>query len=89
MTTNEKEMEMTTAVTAPAVEEKLFAALREMGTEGEITREATFEALDVDSLDLVELAQVVEDEFKVELEGDDVKDLVTVGDAIDLVVARA
>ena len=55
----------------------------------EITREATFEELDVDSLDLVELAQIVEDEYGVELKGDDVKDLKTVGDVIELVVARA
>jgi acyl carrier protein len=80
---------MTTTATADSVQEKLFAALEEMGAEGEISRDATFEALDVDSLDLVELAQVVEDEFGVELQGDDVKDLKTVGEAIDLVVARA
>ena len=80
---------MTTAATTDSVEEKLFAALKEMGAEGEVTREASFEKLDVDSLDLVELAQVVEDEFGVELQGEDVKDLKTVGEAIDLVVAKA
>ena len=35
-----------------------------------VTRDATFEELDVDSLDLVELAQIVEDEFGVELKGE-------------------
>ena len=50
---------------------------------------STFEDLDVDSLDLVELAQIVEDEFGVELDGDSVKDVKTVGDVIDLVVAKA
>ena len=45
--------------------------------------------LDVDSLDLVELSQVVEDEFGIELKGEDIKDLKTVGQAIDLVVSRA
>jgi acyl carrier protein len=79
---------MTTAVTTDSVEAKLSAAIQERGAEGEITREATFEQLDVDSLDLVELAQVVEDEFGVELKGDDVKDLKTLGDAIDLVVSK-
>ena len=39
----------------------------------EITRDATFEALDVDSLDLVELAQIVEEEYGVELEGEDIE----------------
>ena len=67
----------------------IFDGLKEIGAEGEITREATFESLDVDSLDLVELAQIVEDEFGVELDGDSVKDVKTVGDVIDLVVARA
>lgn len=80
---------MATAVTTDAVEQKLLAAIKEMGAEGEVTRDATFEALDVDSLDLVELAQVIEDEFRVELKGDDVKDLRTLGEAIDLVVSRA
>ena len=54
-----------------------------------ITRDATFEQLDIDSLDLVELAQIVEDEYGVELKGDDVKDVKTVGEVIDLVVAKA
>ena len=51
-------------------------------------RRRRFEDLDVDSLDLVELAQIVEDEYGVELKGDDIKDVKTVGDVIDLVVAR-
>ena len=52
-------------------------------------REATFEDLDVDSLDLAELSQIIEDEFGVQLKGDDVGKIKTVGDAIDLVVSRA
>jgi len=80
---------METTISSEQVEQTVFAALAEMGADGEaLTRDATFEQLDVDSLDLVELAQVVEDEFGVQLEGDDVKDLKTVGEAIDLVVAR-
>ena len=51
--------------------------------------ETTWEQLDVDSLDLVELAQIVEEEFGVELRGDDVKEVKSVGDVIDLVVAKA
>lgn len=80
---------MPTQVTSEAVEKVIFGGLAEVGAEGEITREATFEALDVDSLDLVELAQIIEDEFGVELDGDAVKDVKTVGDVIDLVVARS
>jgi acyl carrier protein len=79
---------MPTQVTSEAVEKVIFDGLEEIGAEGEITREATFEQLDVDSLDVVELAQIIEDEFGVELNGDAVKDVRTVGDVIDLVVAR-
>jgi acyl carrier protein len=77
-------------VTPEAVEARVVEALASFGPDVEqVTRDATFEALDIDSLDLVELAQIVEDEYGVELKGDDMKGLKTVGDAIDLVVARA
>ena len=81
---------MTEVTAAESAESVIVAGLAEIGAErDEITREATLEALDVDSLDLVEIAQIVEDEFRVNLLGDDVQDLKTVGDVIDLVVARA
>jgi acyl carrier protein len=57
--------------------------------ESAITREATLEALDIDSLDLAELSQIIEEQFGVELTGADVAELKTVGDAIELVAARA
>ena len=80
---------MPTQATTDSVEQVVFDGLAELGAErDEISREATFEDLDVDSLDLVELAQIIEDEFGVELGADDVKDLKTVGDAIDLIVAK-
>ena len=81
---------MTTQVNNEAVEKVIFDGLAEVGAEpGDISREATFEALDVDSLDVVELAQIVEDEFGVRLEGDDLKGLETVGQVVDLVVEKA
>jgi acyl carrier protein len=81
---------MTTKAEPAQVEKVIFDGLAEVGAEpGEIKREAEFEALDVDSLDLVELAQIVEEEFGVRLEGDDLKGLTTVGDVIDLVAKRA
>lgn len=79
----------TKEVTEAAVEKVIFDGLTEIGAEGDVTREATFEDLDLDSLDLVELAQIVEDEFGVELDGDAVKDVSTVGDVIKIVLARA
>jgi acyl carrier protein len=81
---------MPTQVSPENVEKTIFDGLVELGTErDQLSREATLEDLDVDSLDLVELAQIVEDEYGVELKGDDVKDVKTVGEVIDLVVAKA
>jgi len=81
---------MTTKATDEAVQKVIFDGLAEVGADPEqINRDATFEELDVDSLDVVELAQIVEDEFGVRLEGDDLKGLETVGQVIDLVVERA
>jgi acyl carrier protein len=77
-------------VTSQQVEARVIEALASFGPDvSQITREATFEELDIDSLDLVELAQIVEDEYGVVLKGEDMKDLKTVGDAIDLIAARA
>jgi acyl carrier protein len=81
---------MPTQVSPENVEKTIYDGLVELGTErDQLSREATLEDLDVDSLDLVELAQIVEDEYGVELKGDDVKDVKTVGEVIDLVVAKA
>ena len=78
------------AVTTQQVQARVVEALASFGPDPElITREATFEELDIDSLDLVELAQIVEDEYGVVLTGDDMKKLKTVGDAIDMIVAKA
>jgi len=77
-------------VTTQQVETRVIEALVSFGPdEDQITRQATFEELEIDSLDLVELAQIVEDEYGVVLKGEDMKELKTVGDAIDLIVARA
>ena len=81
---------MTTQVSSENVEKTIYDGLVELGTErDDLSREATLESLDIDSLDLVELAQIVEDEYGVELKGDDVKDVKTVGEVIDLVVSKA
>ena len=46
--------------TPEAVEARIVEALASFGPDIEqVTREATFEELDIDSLDLVELAQIV------------------------------
>ena len=81
---------MATQVSTENVEKTIYDGLVELGTErDDLSREATLESLDIDSLDLVELAQIVEDEYGVELKGDDVKDVKTGGEVIDLVVSKA
>jgi acyl carrier protein len=78
------------AVTTEQVQARVTEALSSFGPDADqITREATFEDLDVDSLDLVELAQIVEDEYGVVLTGEDMKSLKTVGDAVDMITERA
>jgi acyl carrier protein len=78
------------AVTTQQVESRVVEVLASFGPDADqINRESTFEELDIDSLDLVELAQIVEDEYGVVLKGEDMKELQTVGDAIDLIVNRA
>ncbi len=80
---------MPTPATPENVEKTVYNALPQFGVdESEISRDATFEDLDVDSLDLAELSQIIEDEHGVQLKGDDVGKIKTVGDAIDLVVSR-
>ena len=81
---------MSTTVTAEQVEARICESLVTFGADASIVnRDATWEALEVDSLDLVELAQVVEDEFGVEITSQDMQSLKTVGDVVDLVVERA
>jgi acyl carrier protein len=77
-------------ITAEQVEARVVETLASFGPDADqISRESTFEELDIDSLDLVELAQVVEDDYGVVLKGEDMKELKTVGDAVDLIVSRA
>lgn len=80
----------TDTATPEQVEKVINDALVEIGPErDQLHRDATFEELDVDSLDLAEVSQVVEEKFGVQLKGDDVSQIRTVGDAVDLVVSRA
>jgi acyl carrier protein len=80
---------MEATATARRAEEVVVEALVELGVDrSAIQRDATFESLDVDSLDLVEVTQVVEERLGVEIRGDEAKDLATVGAAVDLIAAR-
>ena len=81
---------MAATVTKEQIQEKVTEALVELGADRDaIKPEAEFEALDLDSLDLVELAQIVEEEWGVEITAKDMETLKTVGQALDLVEQRA
>lgn len=72
------------------ISQRVVDALVEFGEERErITLASRIEELEVDSLDLVELAQIVEEEYGVELTDADMDGLETVGDVVELVANRA
>jgi acyl carrier protein len=79
---------MTTA-TKDQVQERVISALVEFGEEPEnVNPGSRFEDLDIDSLDLVELAQVIEDEYKIEVTDADMDKIATVQDVVDFVAER-
>jgi acyl carrier protein len=81
---------MPATITPEAVETMITDALPQFGVEpSDISPEATFEDLEVDSLDLAELSQIIEEETGVQLKGEDIGKIKTVADAVDLVVRRA
>ena len=54
-----------------------------------VTAEATFEEdLEVDSLGVVELLMALEDEFGVKIPDEEAEEIGTVGEAVDVVVAK-
>lgn len=80
---------MAQAVTKDSIERTISGALETVGADPDLIRsDARLQMLDVDSLDLVEVAQVVEDEYGVEVRGEDARRFETVGDAIEFVAAR-
>ncbi len=80
---------MSPETTLQSIEDTLFDAIADVGPErSDITRESTLEDLDLDSLDLVEIAQLVQEIWGVEFEPQDFVDVKTVGDALDLVASR-
>jgi acyl carrier protein len=72
----------TTNVTAEQVRQRIIDALVEFGADpDEMRPEATLEELEIDSLDLFELGQILNQEFGIEVDPDDFENVVTLGDA--------
>jgi len=80
---------MPTTITPEAVEKTITDALPQFGVEqSDISRNSTFEELDVDSLDLTEISQIIEEEYGVTIKGEDARNITTIGDAVDRVVKK-
>jgi acyl carrier protein len=76
--------------TTDQIEKVITDSLVTFGADADqISRDAELSALDIDSLDLAELSQIIEEQFGVELTSSDVAEIKTVGDAIDLVAERS
>lgn len=80
-----------TTVTTEEIETLVMETLTSFGPErSTLTRTATLDEVDLDSLDVVELAQVLEDECDIEVDPEKYVGVVTIGDLIDrtLVIVR-
>ncbi len=55
----------------------------------EVTADATFEALGLDSLDVVDLTLAVEEKTGIKLEDSELEDIRTVGQAVDAADAKS
>jgi len=76
-------------IATETIEATVYEALEQFGAEpSEFSRDAELAALDVDSLDLAELAQIIDEKYEVRIKGDDMKSITTVGDVIDFIAAR-
>ena len=79
-----------TVLMRDAVERRINDALIEFGVEAGASRlDATLDEIDVDSLDLAELAQIIEDEYGVELRHAEMQEMKTVGHVVEMIAARA
>jgi acyl carrier protein len=77
-----------TQPTRDQVEQFVVDTLVDCGAEREdVHMDATFDDLEIDSLDLVDLGQSVNKEFRVKLHPKDLDDVKTVGEALDVVCA--
>jgi acyl carrier protein len=77
------------APSSEQIEKVITESLVTFGADADqISRDAELEALDIDSLDLAELSQIVHEQFGVELKGSDVAEVKTVEDAVQLIASR-
>ncbi len=83
---------MTDTATKTAIQERLIEAIVEINPDvdaAQLTTETTFESIDIDSLDLVEIAQIMGDAYGVDLSSDALDEIKTVGDATEVISREA
>jgi acyl carrier protein len=81
-------MEPIATPTRDKVADRIQGALVEFGADREKLRpDATLEELDIDSLDLFELGQILHQEFGIEVDPQDFQDVRTLGEAEDAMLS--
>lgn len=75
------------AVTPDEVLNKIKEIVPKFGVNpDDVKTESTLEDLDMDSLDVVEIMQAIEDDFGIRVPDEDLEELSTIGDAVTAVV---
>jgi acyl carrier protein len=75
------------AVTQEQVLSKIKEIVPKFGVDpNDVNPGSTLEDLDMDSLDVVEIMQAIEDEMGIRVPDEDLEDLTTIGDAVTAVV---
>jgi acyl carrier protein len=82
-------MEPTATPSRDQISARIQDALVEFGTDPEkLQPEATLEELDIDSLDLFELSQILNHEFSIEVDPQDFEEVITLGQAQDAMLKQ-
>ena len=82
-------MEPAATPTRDQISARIQDALVEFGADPEkLQPEATLEELDIDSLDLFELGQILNHEFSIEVDPQDFQDVTTLGQARDAMLKQ-
>lgn len=75
------------AVTPDEVLNKIKEIVPKFGVNpDDVTSDSTLEDLDMDSLDVVEIMQAIEDDLGIRVPDEDLEELTTIGDAVSAVV---
>jgi len=76
---------MPVAATQEQIGKRIMEALVEFGADpDELSLDATLEELEIDSLDLFELGQILNQEFGIEVDPEDFENVQTLGDAYQI-----